>query len=34
MPEPSATLRVSGYVASLVIITSGYGLFQAGNNTA
>lgn len=27
-------LEVSGYVASLVLITSGYGLFQAASNTA
>lgn len=29
-----ATLGVAGYVGSLVLITSGYALFQAANNTA
>ena len=29
-----ATLGVAGYVAPLVVITAGYALFQAANNTA
>lgn len=28
------TLGVPGYILSLVVITAGYGLFQAGNNTS
>ncbi|MCC6467264.1 MAG: MFS transporter [Alphaproteobacteria bacterium] len=30
----SATLGIAGYVAPLVVVTSGYALFQAANNTA
>jgi len=29
-----ATLGISGYIAPLVVITAGYGLFQTANNTA
>jgi MFS family permease len=31
LPE---TLRVGGYIAPMVVITAGYALFQAANNTA
>ncbi len=30
----SATLGIPGYIAPIVIITAGYGLFQTANNTA
>jgi MFS family permease len=29
-----ATFGIAGYIAPLVVVTSGYGLFQAANNTA
>jgi hypothetical protein len=29
-----ATLGISGYIAPIVVITAGYGLFQTANNTA
>lgn len=34
LPMASARLGVPGYVAPLVLITAGYALFQAANNTA
>lgn len=34
LPRLSASLGLPGYVSALALITAGYGLFQAANNTA